>query len=233
MRAKAAQNWNLPLLLNRKQKTAQGLFIGALAILMYLASNHFPIFVPTILPFTVVDRSIDFIPWTVWVYFSAFLLIAYPYFVQRNLKEAQRYLYSFLLLAIMSTVVFLLCPTAYPRSDFPLPVDADTLSGALITWMRHTDSQNNCSPSLHVSASTLAALCAWSQNKRNSRGIFFFIWAAVVSFSTMSTKQHYFFDVITGFALGAFVYGYFFTRISIERNTKLSWREIKSKLQAV
>jgi membrane-associated phospholipid phosphatase len=39
---------------------------------------------------------------------------------------------------------------------------------------------------------------------------YFFLWAVIISFSTLSTKQHYFWDVLGGFVVALLSYGVFY-----------------------
>src|SRR4051794_21064360 len=65
--------------LKRKNKQAYGVLAGVFTMGLYLASNHFPIFKPALLTFTPIDHAMPFLPESIWVYFSAFVLIGIPY----------------------------------------------------------------------------------------------------------------------------------------------------------
>jgi membrane-associated phospholipid phosphatase len=58
------------------------------------------------------------------------------------------------------------------------------------------DSPANCLPSLHVANSFLATL-HWF--RRSSGKFWFYIfWTLIICASTLTTKQHYFYDVVGG-----------------------------------
>jgi membrane-associated phospholipid phosphatase len=63
------------------------------------------------------------------------------------------------------------------------------------------DLPRNCLPSGHVTAAFLTAFSVRQCRPRLGAALVF--WAAVISISTLTTKQHYFWDVITGVLLSA------------------------------
>ncbi len=93
---------------------------------------------------------------------------------------------------------FLLWPTEYPRELYPLPGTTSALGAALVHFVRSTDAPVNCLPSLHVCTVTLCVLAL--------RGSRWFRPAAVAALplaaSTLTFKQHYVVDAVTGAALG-------------------------------
>ncbi|MBI3557850.1 MAG: phosphatase PAP2 family protein [Deltaproteobacteria bacterium] len=207
-----------PLLnIPRKYKQAYGLAAGTFALSLYMASNHLLLFEPRYLPFTSIDQVVPFVPASIWIYFSAFILIGIPYFAENRIKEAKKYLEAFFIIAGISVVIFWLWPTTYPRARFPLPAGVDFLTAYIFTSMRSLDSMTNCAPSLHVSGSYIAALSLWSSARSKPRTLFFFVWATIVAVSTMSTKQHYFFDVVSGLLLAVAAHAYVFNRAAATR----------------
>jgi len=72
------------------------------------------------------------------------------------------------------------------------------------------DEPNNCFPSLHVSISFLASFVMW--RKSRIEGVFFLIWSAAISISTLTTKQHYVADIIGGTLIAIFFYQLMFRR---------------------
>ena len=59
----------------------------------------------------------------------------------------------------------------------------------------------NCLPSMHVCMSFVAAACLSLVYGRVGRALVW-AWFVAICYSTMATKQHYFVDLIAGFALG-------------------------------
>src|SRR6185437_1308594 len=109
----------LPLFLTRRTKYPYAILWVIIGAALYLSSNHFPLHSPRYLPLTRWDRAIPFVPWTVWIYSSEFLLFFTVYGFSRDIVNANKYLYSFLALQVVSVVIFFIWPTVYPRGDFP------------------------------------------------------------------------------------------------------------------
>ena len=216
-RTQARGKWPPLITIQRKYKQAYGLAAGVLALSLYMASNHLLLFEPRYLPFTSVDRIIPFVPASIWIYVSAFILIGIPYFSEPRLKEAKKFLDAFFIVAGISFVIFWLWPTTYPKAEFPLPEGVDIVTAFIFTHIRGLDSMTNCAPSLHVSGSYLAALCLWSSARNKPRTVFYFAWATIVAISTMSTKQHYFFDVVSGLLLAVAAHAYIFHKTTVTR----------------
>lgn len=195
---------NLPVFLNSRNKYpyfALGVLIGGS---LYLLSNHFLLFPVHLLPFTRLDQAIPFIPETVWIYNSDLFLFLFAYGFCKDMASASRYLYSFLAVLIVSVVVFFFWPTVYPRDLFPLPQVLDPYTAKVFNHLRSVDAPSNCLPSLHVSVSYLSAFIYL--DKQREKFPFFLGWATLVSLSTLTTKQHYIADVLTGLALAILVH---------------------------
>jgi membrane-associated phospholipid phosphatase len=75
------------------------------------------------------------------------------------------------------------------------------------------DAPQNCWPSLHVGLSYLAAFAALDEasepefvGRRRVAGFTLF-WATAITLSTMSVRQHYFWDALGGLTLAVLAYG--------------------------
>lgn len=201
-------NWALPLFLTRENKYFAGFMMFLVATLLYLSSNHYHFFPPQMLSMTWVDRSIPFIPNTVWIYISEYFFFMAIYIACKDMVNANKYLYSFLALQAVSVIIFWIWPTTYPRDMFPLD------SAALNTWtyyafatLRTADTPANCCPSLHVSSVYLSSFIYLDDQK--GKFPFFFIWGTAIAFSTLTTKQHYVVDLIAGFLMAVVFYRLF------------------------
>jgi membrane-associated phospholipid phosphatase len=183
---------------------------------LYVASNHDPIFTPRPLPYLWIDGVVPFLPWTSWIYVSAFALIPIAFFNARTQLAAHRLFYSFLALGAISTLFFVLLPTSYPRYRFPLPEGLSLAQSLPLVIIRTFDRVINCAPSLHVSGTVLACLALVSA--KNKRVAIYVIWTLIVALSTMTTKQHYFVDVVAGALLAAAVHRFVFLRISLKKS---------------
>ena len=170
--------------------------------LMYFLPQRWHLGTPVELPLTALDRAIPFWPASGVVYFGAFLFLLATFLALREREQATRFLYANVLAQIIGMIVFVFWPTQYPREAFPLPNTASALGAALVHYIRATDASVNCLPSMHVSTATLCVLAL--------RGSRWFRAALCVgpllALSTMTFKQHYAADVLTGAALGAFAW---------------------------
>ena len=88
-------------------------------------------------------------------------------------------------------------------------VDTSSISGWLIEWTRMIDGPHNTFPSGHVTFAWLLVLFVnLSQYVKEHQWVRFvyFCWAILVSISTLTLKQHYIVDVISGFAFALLTY---------------------------
>jgi membrane-associated phospholipid phosphatase len=147
---------------------------------------------------------IPFIPQTIWIYTTEYLLFPIVYLMSRDLTNCNKYLYAFFIQQSIAVAIFWFWPTIYPRHLFPLPEDLDALSYYVFSGLRSTDSPANCCPSLHVSSVYLSSFLFL--NEQQKKFPFFFIWATLIALSTLTTKQHYIIDVVTGLLLASVTY---------------------------
>lgn len=204
---RTSTTWGLPLFLTERNKYPIGAVCVVVLTTAYLATNHVRVFEPQVLPMTWIDRAVPFIPVTIWVYISEFILFPLAYSLLDDLEEANKYLYSLMALQLVSNLSFVLWPTMFPRDLFPLPKDLNRLSYIVFTLLRYVDSPANAVPSLHVSICYLSALVFFKNHR--ARFYTFFFWATAVAVSTLTTKQHYLVDIIAAFFLTAGIYWMF------------------------
>lgn len=197
----------LPIFLNSRNKYFFSILWVAIGASLYLASNHFPIYPPQMLPMTWLDQNIPFMPWTVWVYNSEFFLFFSAYILSKDMENANKYLYSFLLLQIVSVTIFLFWPTTYPRELFPLSDSVDPVTRSFFANFRNVDTPGNCIPSMHVGSVFISTFLFIDEQRKKL--LFYFCWAVAITLSTLTTKQHYIADVVAGFALAAFLWWIF------------------------
>lgn len=184
-----------------------GVLMFAASGLLYLTSNHFHYFEPKLLPMTFLDQAVPFIPQTIWLYTSEYMLFLAVFLASSDIDNLNKYLYSFFCLQVFCVTIFWIWPTTYPRELFPLPASMDRLSLAVFTSLRTTDDPSNCCPSLHVSSVYLSSFIFLDEQKK--KFVPFFIWATLIAISTMTTKQHYIVDVASGLLLAIVFYVFF------------------------
>ncbi len=206
----------LPLFLHAGNKWPIGIVTYIFGAGIYLLTNHNLLFPPQLLPMTWLDQAVPMIPATVWIYLSEYPMFLVAYYLMRDHENANRYLYSITALACISAVIFELWPTTYPRELFPLPAEGmDAATRFLFTVLRESDTPANCCPSLHVSGVYLSAFVFLDEQRKKFWG--FFIWGTLISFSTLTTKQHYVIDVATGFLLAVLLYWFFHRWVTYRR----------------
>jgi membrane-associated phospholipid phosphatase len=214
-------HYSLPLFLTRQNKYISVVLMLAFAGGVYLLSNHFPLTTPRYLPMSWIDQAIPLVPWTVWIYISETFLFFTAYFLFKDMTNANKYIYSFLGLQLVSVAIFWFWPTTYPRAEYPLPSDLDALTFYVFNGLRNLDSPGNCCPSLHVSSCYLTSFIFLDEQKEKFP--IFFCWATAVAVTTLTTKQHYIIDIATGFLMAVIFY-YIFHRF-------VSYRPIRAGLQ--
>lgn len=199
---------NLPNLVScRKSKWIYFFIGGAASILLYQFTNRIHYRPPSELPFDRLDKVMPFWTWTVWVYFTEYIIFICAYFGLRRNENVTRYFYAYMAILIFSVTIFVIFPVTFPRENFPV-LGSGFSDQALIFLRTYMDSPANCLPSLHVSSCYISSLCFWNESRKKSMA--YFAWSTLVAISTMTTKQHYFLDVWTAILVTFFFYWLFF-----------------------
>jgi membrane-associated phospholipid phosphatase len=170
-------------------------------VVFYTWPNSFPLFTPKLLPLSPIDEAIPFVPWTFAIYLSDYVLAL---FVICSIREKDRFL-SFSRMAfgvlIVCGIVFMLFPTAYPRPEYPS--DVGPLIRFFMNVVSSLDQPTNCFPSHHVAAAMVAT---WNIRYRGSKvTMAVMFWSLLIFVSTLTTKQHYFVDILGGVIVAALV----------------------------
>lgn len=156
------------------------------------------------------DSRIPYLPWTFVIYECGFLLIfllpafTYPK-TESGALELSRLYSGLFKITLAACVVFILCP-----AELTLRVVTDDQGGSKslhegLLALLNLDLPFNTWPSLHVALTGLVTLVVarWLERRR-SVVLLWVCWAAI-SISTLTVKQHFIWDVITG-ALLALAY---------------------------
>lgn len=185
-----------------RQVLLAGVFTAAHAV-VYMVGNHWPLSEPRLLPMTFIDRDTPFLPATVFLYVSDYLLAFVAFLSLEKRESVRRFVWVFMSCVGVAGLIHWVFPTTYPRDQFPIPQDAHLLSQLALKILRFFDSPNSCLPSLHVATATGSAVLVYRENRRLSMGLF--VWAMVVCASTLTAKQHYVVDVLAGWLTFAVV----------------------------
>jgi peptidoglycan/xylan/chitin deacetylase (PgdA/CDA1 family) len=161
--------------------------------------NH-PVFPVTLMPYSVVDRLIDFHPAAIVPYASLwFYVFLAPAFL-RGRREIFAYGAAVTTLAAAGLGVFLFWPTAIPRPEI------DWTRYPVVEFLKEVDATGNACPSLHVAFAVLTAV--WLEHLLRQTAapvgvrLLNVAWSAGILYSTLATKQHVAVDVLAGTTLG-------------------------------
>lgn len=197
---------SLPLFFPWHLKWPAGLITVTLSVSFYVATNHY-LTHASFMQMTWIDQNIPFIPESVWIYWSGVLIIPAAFFLNRCIVSMNLHLYSFFTLFVIAGIWFWLYPVTYPRDHYPLPQNLDLASRFLFQMLRAIDTPVNCFPSLHVASSFLVALGFLEDQQKYFKKMFG--WASAISLSTLTTKQHYFLDILGGIGLALILFWFF------------------------
>jgi membrane-associated phospholipid phosphatase len=206
----------LPEIANETNKYQRVILFGIASYAVYTIAQNFHFGDASYLEMSAIDSATPFIPVSIWPY-----VLLYPFNVGCFLyfKQYRTYNligYAFLFMQAFASVIFILFPVAYPREFFPLPMD-NSISTKMFELIRHLDQPTNCLPSLHVANCFMMSYGFLLDNKR----LFLpaILLTLIISFSTLTTKQHYFVDVISGFAMASIIFFVFNKFFIIRKNT--------------
>lgn len=166
---------------------------------VYFFLSRHALFQPHPLPMTRLDDWAGFRPYPwVWLYESNFLLVpAIPWLIVSR-EELRRCVLGFILLAFVSFAIFVIFPVASPR-----PADLGTNRFMLL--IAQADGPFNAFPSLHASTLIYTLALAKRVFGRDLNPLVFgglILWAALILFGTLATKQHYAIDLLAGGLIG-------------------------------
>ncbi|MBI3654607.1 MAG: phosphatase PAP2 family protein [Acidobacteria bacterium] len=166
----------------------------------YLLTGNLHLRAPTVLAPSGLDNFLPFTNWTIWIYHSQFVFLWLTFYLIQGAENLTRVVYSMALASLLSFGVFLIYPTIILRAGQL----HSGLTASAWQFLYAVDSPSNCFPSLHVALAALAAMGIWREKK--SAGYVAFAWALLIALSTMTTKQHYFIDVVGGLLIALFSY---------------------------
>ena len=191
----------LKKIISHRNKTVIILILTGIFMAFYTVSGAISYQTGGFLPIPAFEESIPFLTWTIWIY-----IVLYPIYLiwclysYKNLEEINKTMYGFLVLTVISCICFVLFPVSYPRDLYPLGYHND-LTTIIFKAMRAADKPSNCLPSLHVGLCFLFAYGFFKESKFKF-GIAFLI-SIIVAISTLTTKQHYIYDILAGFIISS------------------------------
>ncbi len=142
---------------------------------------------------TPLDVAIPFVPWSLVLYHSYYLL-PLAVAIGSQPEDFTRLIRAAVPVLVVTFACFLLIPAEFPRPSW---VAAGPVWGPSFRWLHGVDGPANTFPSFHVEITVLAWLCTWRWRTR----WFWTAWAGLVILSTMTTKQHFVADVVGGLVI--------------------------------
>jgi membrane-associated phospholipid phosphatase len=181
-----------------RYKWTLGAVAAAVQSSLYFGIGHLTLSRSTELLRTRLDDAIPFWPWTSWFYlpiYAAIFIMAIGGFRRRSMFN--RALKAVALVMFLGALGHLFVRAEYPRPILSPPYP--NLSYTFMAWVQRVDRPGNVFPSLHVAqTSTLAFLLC---HDRPVLGRIAVVLGALLALSTMTTKQHFIADVVSGYAL--------------------------------
>lgn len=143
---------------------------------------------------TPLDDAVPFLPWTLPLYQSFYVLILAAAWVCEA-DEFLRTLLAVLAANFIAYLGFLTLTAHYPRPD-PTGIESAWLRAGFEKMFGY-DQPGNTFPSLHVTVTWLLTL----RMVRRRFGTFWLVWGSLVVLSTLTVKQHFVVDVVGGLAV--------------------------------
>jgi membrane-associated phospholipid phosphatase len=185
---------------SRKSRWLYFSLVYAYVVVLYVLSNHQNWFEHHTLPLTGLDTGIPFLPWTGWAYIMVYFFPLFSATMMERPRDIRAAIVGFIFVTTLSFGIFLMYPTVYPRPALAAPVGFwETFLNGPLLLVRMVDTPANSFPSLHVAMAFLAAFFIRRQKK--IFGTVSILTAILIALSTLTTKQHYVWDVVGGYAL--------------------------------
>ena len=143
------------------------------------------------------EHGIPFLAWTIIPYWSTHVLFAVSFYVCRNRAELDNHAKRLLAAQVIAVACFIVFPL---RISFARPQTTGEF-GFLFDLLATLDMPFNQAPSLHI-ATTIILFDLFSRTLPRWPLPATIAWSLLVSASVLTTYQHHFIDVPTGFLLG-------------------------------
>ncbi|MCL2345139.1 MAG: phosphatase PAP2/dual specificity phosphatase family protein [Desulfobulbus sp.] len=148
------------------------------------------------------ERGIPFWPWTIIPYWSIDLLYGLAFLCCRDQRATNGLGLRLLSAQVICIICFLLWPLHFSFARPPV----EGVSGLLFNALANFDLPYNQAPSLHIALLVIiwrqfAGFAAAGFATRPVRWLIH-AWALLIGLSVLTTWQHHFIDVPTGFAVG-------------------------------
>ena len=195
-----------------------GILLYSWLLLTYVIPNRILFFAPTEVPKLAADVVVSPEPFWIWIYLSCYLFVIGAWMVSADGNGRETLAKALTLSGLISGLIFIFSPTTFPRELYPF--EGENLSAQTVRFFRLIDVSRNCAPSMHVATSFIAAFAYGSRGPLWA-GIAL-IYASLIAVSTMATKQHYAWDVVTGLLLAVLCLGFARVQLDIKNDDQNS-----------
>lgn len=166
---------------------------------LFLLKN--PVFPVTIMPLTMMDRWIGFLPLALVPYLSLWIYCSLPVMLMPARTRLLNFGVWIGLMCLFALVIFYWWPNAVP------PAHIDWVQYPGVAFLKEMDAAGNACPSLHVAAAVYSSFWLFWLMRELRLGwrtqLIQVLWGVAIVYSTMATKQHVSLDVLAGTVLGA------------------------------
>ncbi|WP_018604734.1 phosphatase PAP2/dual specificity phosphatase family protein [Uliginosibacterium gangwonense] len=177
-----------------------GAILGVLFFSSYGAANHFTARRSDVGVYVFGwEHVIPFLPWTILPYWSIDFLYGIALFTARSKEELFRLVRRLFAAQVICITGFLLWPLHF---SFTRPV-TQGWSGALFDALTGFDLPYNQAPSLHICLLVVLWRFYADVLGRYATRWLLHGWFALIAMSVLTTYQHHFIDLLTGFWAGA------------------------------
>lgn len=178
-----------------------GTTLGMIAFfIVYFWLLRHPLYPPTIMPLTAVDRLISFWPGALPLYLSLWFYVSLAPALLIDRRELVSYGLAAVGLSVIGLGIFLFWPTAVPRPE------VDWSQHPAVAFLKSADASGNACPSLHVAFAVFTAV--WFERLLRQMGAgrlvraLNWLWCLGILYSTVAIRQHVSLDVFAGTGLG-------------------------------
>ncbi len=183
------------------EKVALFFCLGLLLCVPYFELQYHPLFAPTFIPVTAIDRFLPVFEPAIWLYFSFYLFLTLPLLLAKKSRELRDIAFGFAWITVISHLCFAIWPTAIPCLISP-----SSVSSPILRLVLSVDTNRNALPSLHASLGIYCALCSARLLKTSKARAALWLWTFLILAATLLIKQHVLLDLLAGAALGVIPY---------------------------